>query len=289
MSKASAAYSVDTGVNDDNVFHLYAYSAVAEGVEGFEGIRDEDVEFYREQGYLVVRRAFSPQQVQDALDGITDLIAGKYPDFKGIQFAPEVRDRIDSLTFEERYDSIRKLHAFLPFEARLRAICFDPRLMATLERLLGAPAQLYENDGQAHLKPPKIGREKPWHQDHAYFNLPVGTPIVGVWIALDETGPENGCMHVIPGSHKEGPVVHFKRRDWQICDTSVEVARCVAAPMKPGDLLFFDGLIHHGTPPNRSEKRRRALQFHYHPKGVGAITTEERLAVFGSEGKDVTC
>ena len=55
----------------------------------------------------------------------------------------------------------------------------------------------------ALLKPPR-GREKPWHQDHAYFNLPLDTPIVGVWIALDEATPENGCMHVIPGSHREG-------------------------------------------------------------------------------------
>lgn len=289
MSEARVAYSIDSGVNDDNVFHLYAYAKEAEGVDGFDGVRDEEVAAYREEGYLVVRGAFSEEQVKDALDGITDLIAGKYPGFTGIQYASEVRGRVESLSFAERYDSIRKLSGFLPFEERLRAICFHPHLMAILERLMGAPAQLYENDGQAHLKPPKIGREKPWHQDHAYFNLPLGTPIVGVWIALDETTPENGCMHVIPGSHKEGPVVHFQRRDWQICDTDVAVGRCVAVSMKPGDLLFFDGLVHHGTPPNRSAKRRRALQFHYHPQGVGLTSPAERLAIFGSEGKDVTC
>lgn len=289
MSEAQLSYSFDNGVNDDSVTHLYRYAAKAEKVDGFGGVGEAEVAAYREQGYLVVGQAFSKHEVQAALDGITDLIDGKYAGFRGIQFAPEVRDRIDQLAPEERYDSIRKLNAFLDHEERLRAMCFDPRLMATLDRLFGEPAQLFDNDGQAHLKPPLIGREKPWHQDHAYFNLPMGTPVAGVWIALDEATPDNGCMHVIPGSHKEGPVVHFRRRDWQICDTDVAVARCVAAEMQPGDLLFFDGLIHHGTPPNRSGKRRRALQFHYHPQGVGSITSEERMAVFGSEGKDVTC
>jgi ectoine hydroxylase-related dioxygenase (phytanoyl-CoA dioxygenase family) len=63
--------------------------------------------------------------------------------------------------------------------------------------------------------------ETPWHQDHAYFNLPEGTPVVGVWIALDDATPENGCMHFIPGGHREGPIAHFNRRDWQICDEEI--------------------------------------------------------------------
>ena len=73
----------------------------------------------------------------------------------------------------------------------------------------------------ALLKPPK-GREKPWHQDCAYFNYPLGTTIIGVWIALDHADANNGCLHILPGTHREGPVNHFKRRDWQICDTDVQ-------------------------------------------------------------------
>lgn len=289
MADAAEAYSIDSGINDRNVGYLYQPAGEARSVDGLESVGRDAIAFYRDQGYLVIRNAFSKKRVDDAHAAIVDLIDGKYPGFTGIQFAPEVQEHIDELSREERYDSIRKLNGFLEFDERLRGMCDDPRLIEALSGLMGAPATLFDNDGQAHLKPPKIGREKPWHQDHAYFNLPMGTPVVGVWIALDEATPENGCMHVIPGSHREGPVVHFRRRDWQICDTDVQVNRCVAAVLKPGDLLFFDGLIHHGTPPNLSQKRRRALQFHYHPKGVGSISSEERMAVFGSEGKDVTC
>jgi len=100
---------------------------------------------------------------------------------------------------------------------------------------------------------------------------------------------ENGCMHIIPGTQAAGPVVHFRRRDWQICDTSVELGKIAAVPLRPGGLLFFDGLLHHGTPPSRSARRRRALQFHFIPEGTAKTSPEERMAVFGSEGKDVEC
>jgi phytanoyl-CoA hydroxylase len=169
-----------------------------------------------------------------------------------------------------------------------------PELRAVVTRLLARPGEaagpapsLWAD--QALLKPPMIGREKPWHQDHAFFNLPLGTPVVGCWIALDEAVIENGCMHVIPGTQAGGPVVHFRRRDWQICDTSVELGKIAAAPLRPGGVLFFDGLLHHGTPPSRSARRRRALQFHFIPEGTVKTSPEERMAVFGSEGKDVEC
>ena len=141
----------------------------------------------------------------------------------------------------------------------------------------------------ALLKPPHIGREKPWHQDHAYFDLPIGTRIAGAWVALDEATIENCCMHVLPGGHIAGPRPHFSGRDWQLCDTEIIRQQCAAIPLKPGGVLLFDALLPHGTPVNRSGQRRRALQFHYAPNGVGRTSAEERMAVFGSEGRNVSC
>ena len=117
-------------------------------------------------------------------------------------------------------------------------------------RLLGSPPELFAN--QALLKPPLIGREKPWHQDHAFFNVPMGTRIVGCWVALDEATPENACMRIIHGGRK-APIVHFTRRDWQICDEQVDTDGILAVPLKPGGALLFDVLRPRGTPPpNRS-------------------------------------
>jgi phytanoyl-CoA hydroxylase len=85
------------------------------------------------------------------------------------------------------------------------------------------------------------------------------------------------------------PIVHFKRRDWQICDTEILGNECVAAPLKPGGILLFDGLLVHGTPHNNSSARRRAVQFHYHGNQYPKIDNTDRLALFGSEGKEVYC
>ena len=115
------------------------------------------------------------------------------------------------------------------------------------------------------------------------------SPIVGVWIPMGEVTPENGCMHMLAGGHKEGPRLHFKRRDWQICDTDVATSGRVAVPMRPGDVLLFDGKIPHGTPTNQTDSFRWAVQYHYRPADAVLIEDAERLEAFGSEGKNVTC
>ena len=60
-------------------------------------------------------------------------------------------------------------------------------------------------------------------------------------------------------------------------------------PLKPGGVLFFNGLTHHGTPANRTSERRRALQLHYIPAGTTRTSEKERMRVFGTAGKDITC
>jgi phytanoyl-CoA hydroxylase len=238
-------------------------------------------------GYLVINDAFSEREVSSALNGLLDLIDGAQPDFQGIQFEARAVDLLPTLEREQKQDVVRKLMDFVRFDERLAAISSNPSLLGVLERIMGEPPDLFQD--QALLKPPLIGREKPWHQDNAFFSLPADAMIVGAWIALDEAVPENGCMHIIPGTHRAGPVPHFQRRDWQLCDTDVAVSEVVAVPLKPGSCLLFHGLIHHGTPPSRSPNRRRALQLHYKPASVGRTSEDERLAVFGADGKDVTC
>ncbi len=266
---------------------LYRYGALAEGIQGFDAITDAERERFFEDGFLVVHDAFTAAEVRSALAGMLDLIDGQNPAYRGIQYEGKARALIDTMTRDRKQDTVRKLWRFVDYDQRLKATSEHPAMIATVTRLMGDIPVLFQD--QALLKPPLIGREKPWHQDNAYFNVPPETPIIGAWIALDEATPENGCMFVIPGSHRAGPVVHFKRRDWQICDTDVATDRSIAVPLKPGGCLLFHGLLHHGTPPTRSERRRRALQFHYRPASVTTIDASERLAVFGSEGKDVSC
>src|SRR5688572_747247 len=267
--------------------HLYDHHDVATALDGWDALTDEAVALYEKQGFLAIDNAFTPDEVNAALDGMLDVIGGKYPGYKGIQFEAVARELLPTLSPEQKQDVVRKISHFTQWDARLHAIATHPKLLAACERLIGDKPGIFED--KALIKPPKIGREKPWHQDHAYWNLPLDAKVVTAWIALDHASLENGCLFVIPGSHREGPVVHFKRRDWQICDDQVQRERVVAAPLKPGGVLLFNSYLQHGTPANASPKRRRALQFVYIPSTIGRITPAERLAVFGSEGKDVQC
>ena len=83
--------------------------------------------------------------------------------------------------------------------------------------------------------------------------------------------------------------MHFRRRDWQICDEDMIERHSVAAPLKAGGLILFDGLLPHGTPTNNSNRQRRAIQFHYIAAEVDEVPESDRLAIFGSEGKNVSC
>lgn len=267
---------------------LYHPTGTAHGVDTFADIGAAEIAFYREHGYLVVRQAFTPGETQAALDGMIALIMGSRPDYTNLWFEAQAKKVLPTLNAGQRQDAIRKLAYFVEFDPRLKALSHHGQLWAAVRRLLGDREPFMFQD-MALIKPPRLGREKPWHQDHAYFEYELGTPVVGVWIALDEATVENGCMQLLPGRHKEGPIVHFQRRDWQICDTQMLGTSSIAAPLKPGGLLFFDGLLPHGTPHNASPKRRRAVQFHYAPADAVKAPPAERLKHFGSEGKNVTC
>jgi len=294
---------------------LYAYDSVVDGVIGFEAVGETEIARYREDGFLLVRKAFGDAEVKAARATLHELVTSDAPACEAVYFEGSIRDLIPSLAdearderrglgFEElalgrtedrlpelapgvRFKYVRKVMGFADRNPPLRAIAQHPGLATVLERLLGGAPQLYQD--MAMIKPPG-GREKPWHQDRAYFNLAQKTPIAAAWITLDAATPENGCMRMVRGGHRDGPVVHFLRRDWQICDTQLmSSTKRVAAPMEAGDCLIFDALLPHGTPRNDTSQARWALQYHYVPVGAERVADEERLSVFGSEGKDVTC
>jgi phytanoyl-CoA hydroxylase len=284
----SPKLEIDGIVPQEYPENLYASAATIEARQGLPDDPREIESQYREAGFVSIDGAFSPEQTQGLVEALSDLTVRDLPPKTQLQFENLAAGKIEALLPDERLDYVRKLMWFVDLDARIEAAAYEPRLMKIFAHLLGAEPEMFQE--MALLKPPGIGREKPWHQDHAYFNLPEGTPVVGVWIALDDAYPENGGMHFLPGGHRGGVIPHFNRRDWQMCDTDVlGKGQAVATPLKAGGLLIFDGMVPHGTPHNRTQTRRRALQFHFIPKGTPRTTTEERMALFGSEGRDVSC
>lgn len=272
---------------------LYRYDhTVNKRVRSIADVTEADLGFFQEHGYLVIDEFLDEDEIDAATDGMRALLAravdpeSDLPDHVH-QFEDGSLDGIDEpadVPVQELLYSLRKFHRFGDYEPRMLAPSRRADLLDLLATLVGGTPEMFQD--MALIKPPG-GREKPWHQDKAYFEVSLDAPVVGAWIALDAATAANGCMHLIPGSHTEGPAVHFDRRDWQICDTDVQVDRDVMAPLEPGGLLLFDGLIHHGTPPNKSDRLRRALQFHY--TAADAEWLEERPDQFGNADKDVEC
>ena len=273
----------------ENAVHdpaLYNPTKMAKPIQGFSAINNEQINLYHQQGFLAIEIAFSNSEINSAIAGLSHLILGGNTNFKSIQFEQRLLDGVTENDLHARELAVRKIMYFVNFEPRLDAIAHHPTLLSIIIELIGKqPPKLFQD--MALIKAPG-GSEKPWHQDQSYFNYPIATPVVGVWIALDNATVENGCMHLLPGQHLE-PIEHFKRRDWQICDDQILGQSCTAVPLKPGGCLLFDGLLPHGTPHNHSNTRRRALQFHYMPLDTQPIPEDDRLAVFGGEGRGVKC
>jgi len=267
---------------------LYDPGAIATPIPLADALDEAARAHFAEHGWLAVRGLYDPAELSTAVAAVDDLIQGRVPAFRGRIYEASVRPLLASMTDSERYDAVRKLFRFVAHEPRLATLAEHPTMLAITRNLLDCREPRLFQD-MALLKPPRIGREKPWHQDHAFFDFSLDTRFLGVWIALDEATLENGCMHVLDAGHQAGPRLHFRRRDFQICDTELLGHHSVAFPFEPGDALFFDGLLPHGTPANDSPRRRRALQFHYCTEHAAELESGFRLQVFGAEGKDASC
>src|SRR5262249_49468056 len=114
--------------------------------------------------------------------------------------------------------------------------------------------------------------------------------VVGVWIALDWATIENGCMHVLSGGHKVGPLRHHHTFDCEIMGGRVDSSKAVPVELPPGGAMFFHGLLPHQTPPNASADRRRALQFHYRSAQSTIIDRNSYDKIFcESDGTPASC
>ena len=288
MTVTAPERQFDDGLTGDYPPGLYDPTGTVSGVDGFAAVTDAHVAKFHEQGFLIVENAFTAQEIQVALDGLFHLLSGEVEEFNGVQYEQASAGvAVEGLPPEKKQDYVRKFMSFVDYDVRLNKFAHHPLLLALVERIIGEAPGSVPKHGASQAPPP--GPRQALAPGSRLFQFELNTRVVGCWIALDESTIENGCMVIAPGSHLKGPVVHFRRRDWQICDTDVDNSGAVAVPLKPGGLLIFQSLLHHGTPPNSTGLRRRALQFHYRPQSAPLTSQEERLAIFGGEGLGAEC
>jgi len=153
----------------------------------------------------------------------------------------------------------------------------DPVLFgyARHERLLDVVAEFTGPDVKSiHSmlinKPPNVDGRHPLHQDLLYFPFRPADRIVATWTALEPCTRENGCLVVVPGSHKGGLLEH-ENPDWEWLNRAYfgakgaggDDAERVHLEMAPGDTVFFHPVLLHGSGRNRTRGFRRAISAHY--------------------------
>lgn len=121
---------------------------------------------------------------------------------------------------------------------------------------------------------------QPWHQDSYYFPFEPARPIVGVWLAVTEATLENGCLHVLPGSHHAPVATHVPDTRPNANYGYVEIvdhdmSGSVPVCMQPGDLLLFDSHLMHRSTDNQTSGIRAAMVYHY--ALAGSVDHTERL------------
>src|SRR5690606_28544058 len=144
---------------------LYQSTQVHPALEHPDQITAEHMRRYWTDGFIAVNNVFTPAEVQDAIDGLLHLVRGGNPESKGVELEEAVAQEIDRATIapEHREQYVRYLMWFIQSDPRLTAMYRSRRLLGICERLIGSRLELAQD--MALLKPPHIGREKPWPQD----------------------------------------------------------------------------------------------------------------------------
>lgn len=156
----------------------------------------------------------------------------------------------------------------------------DPRLLDVAELFVGPDLALFAS--HYICKPARSGRPVLWHQDAAYWPLEP-MEVVTVWLAVDPSTSENGCLRVVPGSHRRGVHGRRQRPDTESVfgdesDTEVDERTVVDLELEPGDVeVHHPGLLH-SSRANRSPNRRCGLTIRYIPTSTRIVTDDPPYA-----------
>lgn len=203
----------------------------------------------------------------------------------------EARRHIDWLL--ERHPGVRpeQLHHDLmrddPFWVRLVA---DDRLLDVAEAFIGPDIALFASHYIA--KRPRDGQAVLWHQDGSYWPLEP-MRVVTLWLALDATDPENGCLQVIPRSQGMDLQAMQARSDVEnvlgsgMDDALVDASQAVDILLQPGGVEIHHPNLVHGSHANTSDRWRRGLTIRYIPTSTRIVSETPWPSAFLLRGNAV--
>ncbi|MYJ75465.1 MAG: phytanoyl-CoA dioxygenase family protein [Gammaproteobacteria bacterium] len=204
----------------------------------------DEIEHYYAHGYVVPDFRLD-DDVLGEVRGAHDRLLAKHPEFA--DYCPSL------LAFDTAFLNIARI----------------PAILDMVEQLIGSNFALWNSSFFA--KPARVGTRTPWHQDGEYWPIrPLAT--CSVWIAVDEATTENGCLRVIPGSHRRRELGRheFNGADGlslplELRTEEFDEATARDIILDAGQVSLHDIFLIHGSEPNRSAVPRRGMTLRYMP------------------------
>jgi len=246
-------------------------------------LSEEQVAQFRRDGYLKYGRVIDDATVEQLRATLDRVIAEELERDDDAGLPPEFSFGHDRKAL--RAD--RAIHQFVNMwkvVPEYREAIHNPRITGAVRRLMDAERVRIWHD-QVISKPPGENKYFACHSD--FFFWPLDRPrAITCWLALDDATPENGCMHVIPGSHRD------PRFQPPGCDLSADIHlspkplgpgepgslrdeartwmpdRALPVLLKAGECMFHHCLNYHMTPQNVTDRQRRAFIIIYMPDGT---------------------
>jgi len=218
-----------------------------------------DLDNWREQGYVLAPGVFDASEVATMQREIDALFAradeagrkteatwrGAWREQAGIGTAvAEPTTRVDSIHNVQNHSAV------------FSRMLVDARLVDRAAELIGPNVQLHHT--KLHNKPPAAGSPFPMHQDYPYFPHE-GDSMIAAVVHVDDATIENGCLCLVPGSHKLGPIEHRSEGSFYLPLDEWPLEKAVPVPARAGDVLFFGYKMVHGSYINRSQGQRRIV------------------------------
>lgn len=235
---------------------------------------------WEEDGFFLRRSVFGAEEIDELCAGAERCVARIHDALLGANECYAIDGNVyheaggSTVQLEHQPGSktIRVIEPFHHLDERLNALIDDPRIVEPMRDLVRDEHVALFTD-KLNLKRPREGSRFRWHQDSPYWAHFAGEldRLPNVLVTLDDANEENGCFRVIRGSHRRGmlPGLEGEGRlgplftDPRAFDAGAEVP-CVAPA---GSLVFFSPHTVHGSQPNLSDARRRALVITYQPGG----------------------
>jgi ectoine hydroxylase-related dioxygenase (phytanoyl-CoA dioxygenase family) len=217
-------------------------------------LSETEVAHYHREGWLIPQFRLPDDEVTRLRDALDELIRAN----------PGVRpEKLVSAHIEgDNGEGVRG-------DARFLDLARDARIVELVSGVIGDDVVLW--GCHVFCKPAGDGYPTPWHQDGHYWPI---RPLANctVWVALEESTIENGCLRVIARSHRDRVLhehLHEDRTDLtlnqRVADGLFDEARAVDLELAPGQMSLHDVFMIHGAAANRSNQRRTGVALRYMP------------------------